>query len=498
MLKQVLTLSSGSALGKLSGIVREVLFAAFFGTSIVADAFRAAFSITISLSHLFVSEALNAAFVPQFRKAREKSKALAWSLFNAVGLLTFSISLVVGIVLYSFASTWVSILLPGFKGERFELAVHILQIMAWGVPLYIASALFIFLGVGTGEFRLAALRPFVQNLGMIVALLVAFWARHPVWIAWGFTGTYVVHIILCVSWMIGRGILVSGWYRHWKHLAAAARRFWDAMRPMALFSIILQANILLERLLASLIGPGAVATIDYARLFPATAQVLLVAPLGLVSLSEMVNLKEAEVRERSDHMSAMVLLLLVPISCFILLSAQDLVRLVYARGAFGETSVLLTSQALRGMAVGTWAVCLAHVLQKIYNARSRNRKVLCVGAGALCSNALFNIVAYRYLGVLAIGLGYSLGGMIMAWFYLRGLGAMERTWQTARLCLYSLVPYIAIGVVLNDNRLQPLSGLAVQILWAFVFWGGIFWAVPVSRQMLQQLTGRFLAMRIKT
>jgi putative peptidoglycan lipid II flippase len=95
MLKQVLTFSTGSALGKIFGVVREILFADFFGTTAVADAYCAAMTATLAPTHLFTSEALNAAFIPQFRKYHKNREYLSWSLFNGIGFLLFFLSQII-------------------------------------------------------------------------------------------------------------------------------------------------------------------------------------------------------------------------------------------------------------------------------------------------------------------------------------------------------------------------------------------------------------------
>lgn len=492
MLKQVLTLSGGSALGKVLGVAREVILAALFGTTAAADAYRAALTATLAPAHLFTQEALNAAFIPQFRKDRKDSPGTAWSLFNGLGLLLLLLSLVIGGVLYFFASSWISFFLPGFSGERHELAIRMLRIMAWGVPLYILSALLISLEIASGHFRLAALRPLVQNMGIIVAITAAFLAENPVWIALGFTGTYFFFSFYEIARLVGKGILVGNWHRYWGHIRPAASRFWEAMKPMVLFALLLQANIVLEKAVASLIGPGAVASVDYARLIPETAQVLLIMPIGMVSLSAMVTMSEEEVRQRSDRISAMTLVLLVPLSGLVLVSAPDVVKVLYARGAFDEQSVVLSSLALRGMSVGMWAVCLTYVFHKIYNSRLRNREVLRIGAAGILVNAVFNLAAYRFMGVLALGLGYSMGGIVMAALYMRGLGGARSTWKVARLCLYGMFPYLGVGLIIGRFPLAPLLALAAQVVWAALLWGVVFLSNSDTRDMLGGLAGRLI------
>ena len=497
MLRQVLILFSGSVFGKFLGIVKEILFAFFFGTSAVTDAYRATITATLAPIHLFTSEALNSVFIPQFCKYRENKDSSAWTLFNGMGLLLFCISLIIGCTLYFLASTCISILFPGFTGNQFRLAVSMLKIMALGIPFYVLSALFISLEIGSGQFRLAALRPLVQNIGVILALIIAFLVKKPIWIAWGFTGTYLFYSLYGLGRVIITGILETRWFRYWNNIQLVAKRFWETMQPMIFFSILIQANIILEKAIASLIGPGAVAAIDYARLLPETAQVLLIAPIGLVSLSAMVNLQHNEVKERSDRISAMVLLILIPLSCFVLVSSSDIIQTLYKRGAFRAESVLQTSKALSGMVIGMWAVCLSYVLQKVYNARLRNREVLRIGAAGICVNALFNLLAYRFLGVFALGLGYSLNGIVMVSLYVRGIGKMKIMWHIAKLCLYSLFPYMAVAILLNKYNLSPIITLSVQMLWSFVFWGSIFLFAPISREMILQFTARLISLRRK-
>jgi putative peptidoglycan lipid II flippase len=496
MLRNVLTLSSGSLFGKISGLIREILFAAFFGTSAAADAYRAAMTATLVPVHLFTSEALNAAFIPQFRTDRDNKDNSAWTLLNGIGLALIIISLFIGCILYFFAQTWVSLVFPGFMEDQADLAVRMLQIMAWGVPLYVLSAILISLEIACGHFRLAAWRPLIQNLGIITAISIAFLGKSPVHIAWGFTGTYIIFSLFGTVSLIRKNIFKSNWHSYWTNITEVSGRFWDSMKPLVLFSVLLQCNILIEKAVASLIGPGAVAAVDYARMIPETTQMLLIVPLGTVSLSSLVSFQEEEVRKHCDRISAAVLLLLVPVSSFTLISAPDIIKVIYGRGAFDANSISLTFHLLRGMSVGMWAVSLAYVFQKIFNARIRNREVLRIGATGVLANALFNILAYKYLGVLAIGLGFSLGGIISLWLYIRHIGPLKKITRTGRICLIGLLPHCIIGFLIkNSYNWTPFTGLLVQLLWAAISWGIIFWVFPASRNTLLYLCEKLISLR---
>jgi putative peptidoglycan lipid II flippase len=212
----------------------------------------------------------------------------------------------------------------------------------------------------------------------------------------------------------------------------------------------------------------------------------------------MVNFPVSEVTERSDRMSSMVLLIFVPLSGLLLVTAQEIIRLIYQRGAFDEVSVLQTSQALQGMSIGLWAFCLAYLMHRIYNARLRNYDVLSITAKGLLVNALFNILVYRYLGVLAIGLGSSIGRIIMALLFIKGIGEMRVMRKIAKLCLYSIVPYIIIAFLIEYLfSWSPIYYLTVQTLWCLIFWGAIFYTAPMSRDILGQFYKKLISKKSK-
>ena len=148
------------------------------------------------------------------------------------------------------------------------------------------------------------------------------------------------------------------------------------------------------------------------------------------------------------------------------------------------------------MSVGMWAVSLAYVFQRVFNARIRNREVLRIGTTGILANVLFNVIAYKHLGILAIGLGSSLGGIITLWLYIRSIGSLKKFIQTGRICLIGVLPYCIIGFLIkNSYNWTPLTGLPVQLIWAMISWGIIFWAFPASRNTLRYLFEKLISLR---
>ena len=90
--------SAGILLSRLIGLVRERVFAHYFGNSDAADAFRSAFRIPNFLQNLFGEGVLSASFIPVYARLRaeerhEEATRLAESIFAILFFITSLLTL---------------------------------------------------------------------------------------------------------------------------------------------------------------------------------------------------------------------------------------------------------------------------------------------------------------------------------------------------------------------------------------------------------------------
>ena len=88
---------SGILISRIIGLVRQRIFAHYFGTSAAGDAFSAAFRIPNFLQNIFGEGALSASFIPVYAKllAQEDEKKAAHVANAVLGLLALITSLIV-------------------------------------------------------------------------------------------------------------------------------------------------------------------------------------------------------------------------------------------------------------------------------------------------------------------------------------------------------------------------------------------------------------------
>ena len=89
ILKKASSFGSVTGISRVLGLVREIVFARFFGTSIFADAFVTSFVFPNLFRKLFGEGALSGSFIPIFSDQYHKDKESAWSLLSTILTLVF-------------------------------------------------------------------------------------------------------------------------------------------------------------------------------------------------------------------------------------------------------------------------------------------------------------------------------------------------------------------------------------------------------------------------
>jgi len=480
----------GSVISKGLGLVREVITAAFFGTGAVVASFRIALTGLLVPINFLTTDALNYAFIPLFRhistQSRDKGQLLVWAVLVSAGIA----SIFIGVALWCAATEWVKVLAPGLDANTRELTTVVLKTMTIGVPLYLISAVLSFVAMANGDFLPMSYRSGVQNVGLITGVTTAYWLRAPTLFSWGFTGSY----FLFCSWVLIReiraGHLTPPKVGTASQLPEILRLFWIAFRPLMPLPFLMQGNIVVERMVASLISLYSVSALDYARFVSETLLTLVSVPVGSKGLVEWSGRGSLETSRNLRNVIPPVLLIGVPISTFIAANPTLVVQAAFARGAFGGDSITVTAAILLGISVGLWAQVLGYILIYALSAQRRNRAVFRIMAASLGANTAFDLLAYRHLGALALGLGNALYGLGLLLGALTALGIWRESFRDSKMILLGGALYVAISRCLPHLALGLWAHLATVALGAVFFWGTWVAAVPTLRKLVVEWARR--------
>ncbi len=408
----VAKLISGALASKLLGFGREIVMAHVLGATLIADGFRGAMTAVFLPIAFLQNETVPAVMIPMHRDALKGDDAP--QKLGALAVATTSIALILMVGLQLLGEVAVRAIVGGFSAEGRSLTLDFIRIMALAMPGSVLVNVLASGEIALGRTRLTNIRASTLNFAVLigVALIVATGNFRA--LAWSFTAAFNLLAVWGLITLIRDGA-ISFRGLSLGAVLASLREFFRRLRPLLALPIAEQANIWIERLLASRVGTGAVASLDYARTLTESALLLISQPVGLAVLS---NEKPKELGAQIESIARPILALAVPASAFLFMFAPDIVRLVFLRGAFNEDALILTSQALQGISCGLWAATLGWILIRILNGAGRNFVAALIIVGAYLANIGINLLT-SYLphvaqsGTLLLGLGEATRGIVL-------------------------------------------------------------------------------------
>ena len=407
---------------RVFGFARDVVFAATLGAGPVAEAFLVAFSLPNLFRRFFAEGAFNLAFVPMLsRRIAAKGNATAFAAQSFSGLAVVLMALV--ILAQAAMPLLVLATAGGFVGdERFSLAVLYSRI-AFAYVLFIClAALLSGILNAIGRFAAAAAAPLILNFIMIATLIAA---EEFAWNAGIALAVCVPLAGIAQFAFLWQAVRRTGFVMVIRRpvLNRDIRRLLILAAPAALAGGVMQINLLVGRQVASFFD-GAVAWLSYAdRLYQLPLGVVGIA-IGVVllpDLSRRLSTDDSQgSRDAFSRALEAALVLALPAAVALAVAPEQIVRVLFERGAFSQADTGATAVALAIYAIGLPAFVLQKILQPLFFAREDTRTPLRYAVICMIVNAAFAIGLAPFAGYLAAAIGTTLAGWFMLLMLWRG------------------------------------------------------------------------------
>jgi len=389
----------GILCSRVTGLVRQRVFAHYFGLTAPADAFTAAFRIPNFLNNLFGEGALSASFIPVYAALLAKGEdEQANRVAGAVAsLMALAVSVIVLIGVLA-TPLLIDAIAPGFTGDTRLLTIRLVRILFPGMGLMVLSAWCLGVLNSHHKFLISYTAPVVWNAAMIVTL-VAFGAGSPlpdlaVTLAWGsVAGSALMFAVqLPAVWAVAPGIrpvldTAS------EHVRTVVRNF----GPVLVSRGVVQLSGYIDTLLATLLPTGAVAALlngQTIALLPVSLFGMSVSAAELPAMSGTVGTDPAafeKLRGRLNTGLRQIAFFVVPSAVAFLVLGDVIVGALFQTGRFQRAESLIVWGILAGSAVGLLASTLGRLYSSTYYALRDTRTPLNY---ALIRVALTTILGY--------------------------------------------------------------------------------------------------------
>ena len=393
--KGAFMVGAGILISRIIGVIRQRVFAYYFGASLAADAFSAAFRIPNFLQNVFGEGALSASFIPVYanllaRKDEKEAGRIASAVLTLLALVT-SVIVLVGVLTTPYI---ISIVAWGFVGERRELTIRLVQIFFPGAGLLVMSAWCLGVLNSHRKFFLSYTAPVVWNLAIIAALV--FFGKHSGQLDQVQVGPFQFRLAILTAWgsVVGSALqflvqlptvlwLVRGLRPVFDFANANVRTVIRNFFPVFMSRGVVQISAFVDAALASLVPYiGAVAALTYAQ----SLYTLPVSLFGMsVSAAELPAMSSAlgsideiadQLRRRLDGGLRRIAFFIVPSAMAMLALGDVMTGALYQTGQFKHADSRYVWGILAGSTIGLLASTLGRLYASTYYALHDTRTPL--------------------------------------------------------------------------------------------------------------------------
>ncbi len=502
--------ASGIFLSRLAGLVRERVFAHYFGNSDAGDAFKAALKIPNVLQNLFGEGVLSASFIPVYARLlaldeRETARRVAWSV---AAMLSFIVSLLVlgGVLATPFL---IDAIAPGFGGEKRALTIRIVQILFPATGVLVLSAWCLGVLNSHRRFFLSYSAPVLWNLA-IIATLVYFGSRHDMDrlatdAAWGLFAGSVLQLMaqLPFAWRAA-GALGKARAEDKKAIRQIGRSF----VPVVMGRGVVQVSAYVDNMIASLLPTGAVSAVSYAQ----TLYLLPISLFGMaVSAAELPELaavgaadetSRAKLRHRLEVGLVRISFFVVPSVAGFLFLGDTITAAIFQTGEFSRNDTTLVWMILCAASVGLVPATRARLLSSGFYALGNTktplqlsllRVTIAIAAGYFAATRLPEKLGYaRIYGTVGLTFASAIAGWIEYGLLKTrlesvvgpirpGVRARNRTFFSA---LLAGAMSFAAKIVLQDHLAPiPAAFVLVGLFGAVYFVAGALMGIEESKRI---------------
>ena len=466
-----------SVISKVLGLFRYTLLAAYFGTGPIAESYYAAFRIPDFIYNALVLGALSTAFIPVFlevyhNKKREKGAIVLqdlaveaseeglssvnfdlqkqisqaaviptprikkwwrwgkgkeffqekfesshWHLTNAlITSILIVLVFVVGIV-WLFTPFLVERMVPGFDENRLSVTIHLTRIMLLSPIIFGVSNIMSAVLQAFKRFTLFALAPVFYNIGIIIGIVLLYPAMGPVGLAWGVVLGALLHLGIQLPAVVKLGYRIS-FILWWQ--VKEVKKVLRLILPRAFALSANQINHLVSTFLASSLTAGSLVVFYNAydiEILPVSLVAVSFAVSSFPTLGELfINKNNEEFRVVLCSVLQKVLILMIPLTLFMILLRAHIVRLILGYGVYDWDATVRTLNVLGILAISLVPQGIVPVLARACYAREDTRSPVIITVVSMIINIVCALILVPRYELLGLALSFTIAAIIHAGF----------------------------------------------------------------------------------
>jgi putative peptidoglycan lipid II flippase len=493
-------------LAKAISLIQTVIIAQVFGVQAEMDAFATANRIPEQIFNLIAGGALAHAFIPIFSGflARGDTDG-AWCTARHVVNTVFTLTLVISVIVFITAPWLVAnVVAPGFDEATRQQTVELMRILLVSTLIFSVSGITMGILQSHNRFLLPALAPIMFDVGILIGVVFLLNRYGVHGIAIGAVLGAALHFAIQLPG------LVRVRARWWPDLDLRDPVLWRVIRlmlPRVAGLGVIGMNFLVMNNIASRLGTGSVAALDWGWRLMQIPETLVGTAMGTVIFPTLAALSElGDENGKRDAMSGalrFILIATIPSAVGLIFVGRPLIGLLEG-GAFDASASDLVYSTLRFFALGLIVHSLLEVVARSFYADKDTLTPLWAALGGAAINF---VLAYVLSGVsqveqggtgnvsglaLANTLGVTFEVIVLLWMLRRrwhGINETSLGNTLIKTLAASLVMAVAIVIVDSlwnafglggQGRILTIAQVAIETLLGIVVFLGAALALKMD------------------
>ncbi len=520
-------MAAATLTSRVLGMVREMVYGYFMGTTWEASAFMLAFQVPNLFRRLLGEGALTAAFIPIFKeKERLHGEKEMWRAANAMisALVIFTCVVVavamVGVTIAIMFGSHVENDTTRFTGKTL-LMLHLLRVMLPYLILVCLAAVFMGMLNARGHFFIPAMGATMLNVVMIASVLLLaprMGLNYP-------KDERVPHQIFALA----IGVLAAGVAQAAFQLPTLKRdgfrfqwisplgdptvnRVVKQMLPATIGVAAFQINVVLTQGLSYWVDDYVVASFQYAvrlmelpqGLFGISLATYLLPTLSGLAADKNYEGFRMELRQGVGYLIFTNLIA----SVLLVVLAEPIIRLLFERGKFDANSTHEAALALACLAPGLVAFSTVNILARAFYALGDTKTPMKISVFCLVVNLMIAVCLVWHLKQGGLGLANTMTSLVnvglLGYALRRKLKRLDMASLKRPVVLLILITLVAGGIALGLWRYWEMKlghgNLALKFGAVFVPAGvaGVFYwltamacKIPAAKEMTDFALAKF-------
>ena len=441
-----------TAFAKALGFGREMSLAYVYGASPVSDAYIVAFSIP-TIIFAGIGSAMLTSYISSYARVREENPRALKGFTDAVITMVALISLGVMAVFWLFEEPIVKLFAVGFDEETMAIALSLSRVVI--LSLFFIGVYFILQGFLQvhGSFFAVGMVSAPLNVCVIASIFLSVtWGQGI--LGWGVVAGYFASFLMLLLASLRHRFSYRPSFRF---RTPEIRRLLLVVFPIFLGKAITELNTMIDRTIASVLPAGTVSALSYGNRVVGFVTAVFVISVTTAVFPQMSRLSairntrklKATFRSSAGLMSLMVL----PISAGVIIFADEIVAILFQRGAFTAEDTRRTAEVVAFYALGLIFFSIKEIVLNMFYALQDTKTPTINSIAAILINIVLNLLLLESMAHKGLALATTISGgvtLVMLLVSLRrrigplGLGRLfgsllKMAAATAGMC-FSVIP----------------------------------------------------------